>query len=84
VLTGEDRQAHVVDLLRHYLAALERHGGPALPFDEAWDAYASGFTWGYFLWVITRISSRAVVLEHIPRLGAALTDHDTFARLGVA
>jgi hypothetical protein len=33
--------------------------------------------------VITRISSRAVVLIHIPRLAAALTDHDTFRRLGV-
>jgi hypothetical protein len=35
------------------------------------------------LWVITRVSSRAVVLIHIPRLAAALTDHDTFRRLGV-
>lgn len=83
VLTVEDRRAHERDLLAHYLAELVRHGAPAPGFDEAWDAYASGFTWGYFLWVITRISSRAVVLVHIPRLGAALADHDTFARLGV-
>ena len=56
---------------------------PAPAFDEAWERYTLGFTWGYFLWVITRISSREVVLLHVPRLGAALTDHDTFARLGV-
>ena len=83
VLTVEDRRAHEADLLTHYLAELERHGAPAPPFDEAWERYTLGFTWGYFLWVITSVSSRAVVLLHIPRLGAALTDHDTFARLGV-
>jgi hypothetical protein len=37
---------------------------------------------GYFLWVIIQISSRAVVLIHLPRIAAALTDHDTFRRLG--
>ena len=84
VLTIEDRRAHEVELLEHYLAELASHGVTAPSFDEAWDAYTLGFTWGYFLWAITRISSRAVVLLHIPRLGAALTDHDTFRRLGVA
>lgn len=84
VLTVEDRRTHEADLLRHYLAELEAHGAPAPGFDEAWERYTLGFSWGYFLWVITRISSREVVLVHIPRLGAALTDHDTFARLGVA
>ncbi|HEY6533848.1 MAG TPA: phosphotransferase [Acidimicrobiales bacterium] len=82
VLTVEDRRSYERELLQHYVAELERHGGPSIAFDEAWDAYTTSFTWGYFLWVITRISSRAVVLVHIPRLGAALTDHDTFARLG--
>jgi hypothetical protein len=84
VLRVDDRRAHEADLLRHYLGELARHGASAPGFDEAWEAYTTGFTWGYFLWVITRISSRAVVLVHIPRLGAALTDHDTFSRLGVA
>ena len=78
VLSIEDRRAHEVELLEHYLAELAAHGVAAPSFAEAWDAYTLGFTWGYFLWTITRISSRAVVLLHIPRLGAALTDHDTF------
>ena len=52
-------------------------------WDDAWRDYTLGFTWGYFLWVITSISSREVVLIHMPRIGAALADHDTFARLGV-
>jgi hypothetical protein len=32
----EDRRAHERDLLRHYLAALEAKGGPAISFDDAW------------------------------------------------
>ena len=84
VLDVETRRANEADLVRHYLDELGSHGVDPPPFDEAWERYALGFTWGYFLWVITRISSRAVVLLHIPRLGAALADHDTFRRLGVA
>ena len=84
VLDIETRRANEADLLRHYLEELGSHGVDAPSFEEAWDSYTVGFTWGYFLWVITRISSRAVVLLHIPRLGAALADHDTFRRLGVA
>lgn len=84
VLTTDDRRAHEADLLRHYLAELDRNGVEPPTFEDAWDSYASGFAWGYYLWAITRISSREVVLLHIPRLGAAMTDHDTYARLGVA
>jgi aminoglycoside phosphotransferase (APT) family kinase protein len=83
VLTVEDRRRHESELLGHYLAELESHGVPAPPFNEAWERYALGFTWGYFLWAITSISSREVVLLHVPRLGAALDDHDSFQRLGV-
>ena len=83
VLDIEGRRAHEAELLRHYLRELGSFGAPAPAWDEAWEQYTLGFSYGYFLWVITRISSRAVVLIHIPRLAAALTDHDTFRRLGV-
>ena len=83
VLDIETRRAHEAEMLRHYLRELESLGAPAPAWDEAWEQYTLGFSYGYFLWVITRISSRAVVLIHIPRLAAALTDHDTFRRLGV-
>ncbi|HET6948872.1 MAG TPA: phosphotransferase [Acidimicrobiales bacterium] len=83
-LDVETRRAQEAPLLRHYLDELRSQGVDPPSFDEAWEQYTLGFTWGYFLWVITRISSRAVVLLHIPRLGAALADHDTFRRLGVA
>lgn len=83
VLDVETRRTHESGLLRHYLDALAGNGVAAPTFEEAWAHYTRGFTWGYFLWTITRISSRAVVLIHVPRLGAALTDHETFRRLGV-
>lgn len=80
VLDVDTRRAHEADLLAHYLDAL----GPVAPgFDEAWDAYRVGFVWGWFLWTITSISSREVVLVHVPRLGTAMTDRDTYGRLGV-
>jgi hypothetical protein len=83
VLDIEDRRAHEADLLRHYLRELGASGAPAPEWDEAWDLYTRSFAYGYFLWAITRVSSRAIVLIHFPRLAAALTDHDTYRRLGV-
>ncbi len=79
----EVRRTHEADLLRCYLAEVARLGVSAPSWDEAWQLYTLGFTWGYFLWVITTFSSREVVMIHMPRLGAALADHDTFRRLGV-
>ena len=79
----ETRRAHERDLLEGYLGALHAAGGPELAWEEAWNDYTLGFAYGYFLWAITRVSSRAVVLVHMPRIAAALTDHDTYRRLGV-
>jgi hypothetical protein len=84
VLDIEDRRAHEADLLRHYLETLRTLGVTPPPWEEAWTSYTLGFVHGWFMWVITQISSRAVVLIHIPRLAAALADHATFRRLGVA
>jgi len=84
VLDIEDRRAHEVELLRHYLDRLASYGADAPAFDEAWDHYTRGFSFGFFLWAITRISSRAVVLVHMPRLGAALSDHGTYRLLDIS
>jgi aminoglycoside phosphotransferase (APT) family kinase protein len=77
----EDRRSHERDLLGGYLEELAALGVEPPSWDEAWERYSLGFSWGFLLWAITRISSREVVLIHMPRLGAALSDHDTFARL---
>jgi Phosphotransferase enzyme family len=78
----ETRRANEAELLRHYLRQLEAHG-VTLSWDEAWEDYTLGFTWGFFLWAITSIASRSMVLIHFPRLATALDDHDTFRRLGI-
>ena len=83
VLDIDTRRGHEADLLRWYLDRLAEHGADPPAWDDAWDAYTKGFAHGYFLWTITRISSREVVLIHVPRIGAAIVDHDTFRRLGV-
>jgi Phosphotransferase enzyme family len=83
-LSIEDRRAHEEDLLRFYLAELAANGAPAPSFDEGWDMYRRSFGYGYLLWVITMIRGRDEVLQHMPRLGAALTDHQTYRLLGIA
>ena len=83
VLDIDVRREHEAELLRWYLDRLAEHDANPPEWDDAWDAYTKGFAHGYFLWTITRISSREVVLIHVPRIGAAITDHDTFRRLGV-
>ncbi|MDA8044476.1 MAG: phosphotransferase [Actinomycetota bacterium] len=83
-LTIDDRRAHEEDLLRFYLAELAATGAPAPSFAEAWDLYRKSFGYGYLLWVITMIRGRDEVLQHMPRLGAALTDHQTYRLLGIA
>jgi hypothetical protein len=70
-------------LLRHYHTELGAHGAPAPAFDDAWDLYRRSFSYGYLLWVITRIRSRDEVLAHMPRIAAAMTDHQTYHLLGV-
>jgi hypothetical protein len=83
VLDVETRRTQEEDLLRYYLEVLAAAGVDAPSFDAAWDAYRGGFTHGFFLWTITTVSSRAVVLIHFPRIATAMTDHETYRRLGV-
>ncbi len=83
VLTVEDRRAHERALVRHYLSELAAHDGPELDFEEGWELYRRSFSYGYLLWVITRIRGRDEVLAHMPRLAAALSDHETYRLLGV-
>jgi hypothetical protein len=82
-LTITDRRAYEQELLRFYLAELANNEAPAPSFDEAWDLYRRSFVYGYLLWVITMIRGRDEVLQHMPRLGMGLTDHQTYRLLGV-
>ncbi len=83
VLSIDDRRAHESELIRHYLSELATNGGPSIDFEEGYELYRRSFSHGYFFWVITKIRGRDEVLAHMPRLGAALGDHDTYRLLGV-
>jgi hypothetical protein len=83
VLSIEDRRANEQDLIRDYLNELALNGGPSIDFEEGYELYRRSFSYGYLLWVITMIRGRDEVLAHMPRLAAALIDHETFKLLGV-
>jgi Phosphotransferase enzyme family len=83
-LTIEDRRAHERELLRHYLDALETHGGPRIDFDSAFLAYTreslQSVIWG--LCPEEMQPERDVTLMCERGMAAAL-DHDLFAALGL-
>ncbi len=79
----EARRRNEESLLRCYLDELARHGQEPPSWEEAWDQYTLRFAYGYYYWCLAQVTPRADIVEHIPRLGAALHDHDTFRRLGV-
>jgi Phosphotransferase enzyme family len=83
VLSIDDRRAHEQELVRLYLSDLAANGGPSIDFEEGYELYRRSFSHGYFFWVITVIRGRDEVLAHMPRLAAALKDHDTYRLLGV-
>jgi hypothetical protein len=83
VLSIDDRRAHERELVQLYLTQLAANGGPSIDFEEGYEVYRRSFTHGYFFWVITVIRGRDEVLAHMPRLAAALKDHDTYRLLGV-
>jgi hypothetical protein len=83
VLAIEDRRTYERELVHLYLTELAAHGGPSIDYEEGWELYRRSFSYGYLLWVITQIRGRDEVLAHMPRLAAALTDHDTYRLLGV-
>lgn len=83
VLPTELRRSSEKALLRGYLDELAKLGVEPPSFDEALDRYARQLAYGYFLWCLAAATPRVDIVEHIPRIGAAMIDHDTFARLGV-
>jgi Phosphotransferase enzyme family len=83
VLDIEDRRRYEECLLRGYLDELARLGQEPPSWEEAWEKYTLYIAYGYFLWCVAQVTPRADIVVHIPRLGTALHDHDTIARLGV-
>ncbi|WP_254302512.1 phosphotransferase [Sphingobium chlorophenolicum] len=73
-----DRAAWERDLLRLYLDALERQGGPVLDRDTAWLDYRRSILWGLFIFLTNevRFQTEAVNTAYAARFGQAALDHD--------
>jgi hypothetical protein len=81
-LTVEDRRAHEVELFEHYLATLQKVGGPKFEKAELWDEYRKHHVHG-FAWALTAPMMQpqdrvnAMTAKHV----AAMVDHKSLELL---
>jgi len=74
-LSVPDRRDHERDLLRGYLDALVRCGGPAIPYDQAWTDYRRQSLQGLVWLVVTdAMQDPAVVEVMVERYATAVAD----------
>lgn len=71
------------ELLRFYLDALQRHGGQSVSMDLAWEVYRCAPIYGFYHWAITQRVDPAITQQAYGRLGAAVTRHESYQRLGI-
>lgn len=85
-LDTPDRRKWERPLIGHYLAHLRANGITPPPFDAAFEAYQRDVMWGFFIWLLndSAFQPEAVNCAGTARFAAAMLDHDTYARLGVA
>jgi aminoglycoside phosphotransferase (APT) family kinase protein len=87
----EDRREWEKELLELYLEALDRAGGKAPCFDEAWLRYRQTLFYPYAAWVFTigrafyqpKMQPEDTCLAIIERLATALDDLNSFEAVGV-
>jgi thiamine kinase-like enzyme len=86
-LTVEDRRAWERDLINYYLEELRAAGGPAVTFNDAWNAYRQQLITSLTWWTITLtpppglpdMQPRDITLEFIRRISTAMDDVDSLA-----
>lgn len=80
-LTVEDRRLHERALLNHYLDCREALGAPVADRPNALVDYGAAMLYGYYLWSITRRVQQDITHAFVERLGLAVNDHDSMARM---
>ncbi|PEQ11242.1 hypothetical protein B2G71_18330 [Novosphingobium sp. PC22D] len=77
-----DRQAWEGELVRLYLAELERNGVAPPAFEDAMHQYAVFLLYGHFIWMTTesRYQPETVNTANMLRVCAAMLDHDTIGK----
>jgi hypothetical protein len=84
ILDVEDRRAHEIDLLKHYLAVLGSFTDEAPDFDEAWLAYRRHHLHGLmFALCPPQMQPAEVCTQMGIRYAAAAIDHETLDALAV-
>jgi hypothetical protein len=81
-LTIDNRRAWERDLIQYYLEELRAAGGPAISFDEAWNAYRQQLITALTWWTVTLtpppglpdMRPRDITLEFIRRISTAMDD----------
>jgi len=84
-LSIEDRRNSERELLTFYLDGLAARGVEDVPtFDETWLLYRQHFMYGLWAWLINpgAMQLEETNLANLERMGAGLSDHETFAALG--
>ncbi len=71
------------NLLNHYLDAVAQYGGRRIPQNYAWDLYRCAPIYGYYHWAITQRVAPPITKQAFQRLGAAVTRHESYQRLGI-
>jgi hypothetical protein len=83
-LSVPDRRHHERDLLATYLQVLERHGGPRIAADDAWQQYRVQMLQGIVWAVVTEQMQPIAVIEALnERYLTAMADLGTMAALGL-
>jgi hypothetical protein len=88
-LTVEDRRAWERELIQCYLNELHAAGGPAVSFDDGWNAYRQQLVTALTWWTVTLtpppglpdMQPRDITLEFIRRISTAMDDLGTLDAL---
>ncbi|KAI8957856.1 kinase-like domain-containing protein [Daldinia sp. FL1419] len=82
VMAIEDRRKHEIDLIKHYLKALEEGGGPKFELEDVWNDYRKHTLHG-LAWALTApgMQPDENVFAMTERHAAAVEDHKTLELL---
>jgi aminoglycoside phosphotransferase (APT) family kinase protein len=78
-----DRRSYEQDLLRGYVAAIDRYGVPGVKFDEVWLGYRRHLMYSLLAWVLTteQFQSELHLVTNVFRYGLAALDLDSMGAL---
>jgi hypothetical protein len=83
VLPVEVAEREERNLLDHYLETMRSLGREVPEREQAWAEYRESVLYGYYLWAITRRVDPPIIHQFVPRLGLAVSRHESHRLLGI-